>query len=514
MDKRDRINKSEKELQELIIKEKIDGISDAELGKKYGVTHKYIENIITKTQGLNISKLNVSKKIKTLQPKSFHEEQTSVWRFRQRGNWATHSGEYRGNWSPYIPRNIILKYSDPGDLILDYFCGAGTTAVECKLLGRKCIAMDINDQAIELTKRNLKFSVQSDQDSLFRQESIDNIYEPQVMVGDARDLSAISENSIDLICAHPPYANIIHYTESNKNDLSSLGFNDFLSEMAKVAKESFRVLKPGKKCAILIGDSRKQKHVIPLGFELIQVYLSAGFKLKELIIKRQYNCKTTGFWYTNSIKHNFLLLSHEYLPIFEKPVENPQKYLMEEKATYGNITPYSKNIKIEGTPKEFETTTVWIFPEKDFDDLLYKNVVERYSSEKKYSFIDFGASLDYPNSLNLREDTELIYATLFLANENSNINQVKHYLNNLSNLVNQVLLQLSKLRYIVIQTSDVRIDDFLEPLAKDITDFIQDNRLWLKEIIIVTSETNAYQNSSDELVIVHQYLLVYEIKHE
>ncbi len=514
MDKRDRINKSEKELQELIIKEKIDGISDAELGKKYGVTHKYIENIITKTQGLNISKLNVSKKIKTLQPKSFHEEQTSVWSFRQRGNWATHSGEYRGNWSPYIPRNIILKYSDPGDLILDYFCGAGTTAVECKLLGRKCIAMDINDQAIELTKRNLKFSVQSDQDSLFRQESIDNIYEPQVMVGDARDLSAISENSIDLICAHPPYANIIHYTESNKNDLSSLGFNDFLSEMAKVAKESFRVLKPGKKCAILIGDSRKQKHVIPLGFELIQVYLSAGFKLKELIIKRQYNCKTTGFWYTNSIKHNFLLLSHEYLPIFEKPVENPQKYLMEEKATYGNITPYSKNIKIEGTPKEFETTTVWIFPEKDFDDLLYKNVVERYSSEKKYSFIDFGASLDYPNSLNLREDTELIYATLFLANENSNINQVKHYLNNLSNLVNQVLLQLSKLRYIVIQTSDVRIDDFLEPLAKDITDFIQDNRLWLKEIIIVTSETNAYQNSSDELVIVHQYLLVYEIKHE
>jgi SAM-dependent methyltransferase len=265
MDKRDIDSKSEKELQELIIKGKKSGISDAELGQKYGVNYKYIENIITKTQGLNISNLTVSKKVKSLQPKFFQEEQTSVWSFRQRGNWATHSGEYRGNWSPYIPRNIILKYSDPGDLVLDYFCGSGTTAVECKLMGRKCIALDINDQAIELTKTNLNFSVDK-QGSLFGRETSGHIYEPQVMVGDARDLSVLPENSIDLICAHPPYANIIHYTESNVNDLSSLGFDDFLAEMAKVAKESFRVLKPGKKCAIWIGDSRNQKHVNPLGF--------------------------------------------------------------------------------------------------------------------------------------------------------------------------------------------------------------------------------------------------------
>ena len=86
-----------------------------------------------------------------------------VWSFKQRGSWATHSGEYRGNWSPYIPRNVILKYSKPGELILDYFCGAGTTAVEAKLLGRKCIAFDINDKAIELAKRNVDFEVDPQQ---------------------------------------------------------------------------------------------------------------------------------------------------------------------------------------------------------------------------------------------------------------------------------------------------------------------------------------------------------------
>jgi len=54
-------------------------------------------------------------------------------------------------------------YINPGELVLDYFCGAGTTAVECKLLNRRCIALDIdiNDKAIELVKENVNFNVES-----------------------------------------------------------------------------------------------------------------------------------------------------------------------------------------------------------------------------------------------------------------------------------------------------------------------------------------------------------------
>jgi len=289
--------KAEGKLHEAILQEKIKGTPDLEIGQKYGVTFRYIERLITRSQGLNISALKVSKKIKTLHPKDFKEEQTTVWSFKQRGNWATHSGEYRGNWSPYIPRNVIIKYSKPGELVLDYFCGAGTTAVECELLGRKCIAIDINDKAIELAKKNINFSVESQQLTFVNKESHLEVYKPELKVGDARDLSFLQDNSIDLICAHPPYANIIHYTDSKEGDLSFFDIDDFLKEMTKVAKESFRVLKPGRQCAILIGDTRRKKHVIPLGFKLINVYLDAGFKLRELVIKRQHNCKTTGFWY-------------------------------------------------------------------------------------------------------------------------------------------------------------------------------------------------------------------------
>ena len=88
--------------------------------------------------------------------------------------------------------------------------------------------------------------------------------------------------------------------------------------MKKVASESYRVLKKDKFCAVLMGDTRKNGHMIPLSFYVMQVFENAGFNLKEMIIKEQHNCKATGFWKTNSIKYNFLLIAHEHLFIFRK----------------------------------------------------------------------------------------------------------------------------------------------------------------------------------------------------
>ncbi|MCH6559345.1 site-specific DNA-methyltransferase, partial [candidate division KSB1 bacterium] len=100
--------------------------------------------------------------------------------------------------------------------------------------------------------------------------------------------------------------------------LSRFDVDEFLKEMHQVAQESFRVLKGGHYCAVLIGDLRKNKRVVPLGFMLMRAYLRAGFILKEIIIKEQHNCQTTDEWREKSLKYNFLLLAHEYLPVFEK----------------------------------------------------------------------------------------------------------------------------------------------------------------------------------------------------
>lgn len=509
--------KSEKELQEAILQEKARGTSDLEIGKMYGVTFKYIERLITKSQGLNISTLKFSKKVKTLYPKDFEEKKTSVWSFKQRGNWATHSGEYRGNWSPYIPRNVILKYSKQGDLVLDYFCGAGTTAVECKLLGRKCIAVDINDKAIELAKKNIDFSIESEQLNLIGEANHLKIYEPQLMVGDARELSFLEDNSIDLICAHPPYANILHYTDFKEGDLSFLDIDDFLKEMSKVARESFRVLKPGKQCAILIGDTRRRKHVIPLGFKLINVYLNAGFKLRELVIKRQHNCKTTGFWYANSIKYNFLLLAHEYLPIFEKPKTPLPLSVREKGIDYGLVVPTLEKAQLKRKLDGLETTTVWIFPENDFEKCLNKNVIDRYSNGKDYSIITFDSHSKNETNFterNIQKDKELLFIKSPFLNRNPSRSNIEHYLKEINEIIKKELPIINKGGFLVIQTQDIRIDGYIEPLAKRLVDILIFDNLWLKEIIVTTQDRNnsLAQNSKDYLKIVHQYLLVYEVK--
>ena len=114
------------------------------------------------------------------------------------------------------------------------------------------------------------------------------------------------------------YADIIHYSEDIDGDMSLMTIKDFLFEIGKVADECYRVLKKDKFCAILMGDTRKKGMVQPLAFETMRIFEMAGFKTKEIIIKEQHNCKATGYWKTNSIKFNFLLLAHEYLFVFKK----------------------------------------------------------------------------------------------------------------------------------------------------------------------------------------------------
>ena len=247
----------------------------------------------------------MNKKIKKWEPDNFELELNSVWSFKERGDWATHDAKWRGNWSPYIPRNLILRYTNEKDLILDQFIGGGTTLVEAKLLNRNIIGVDVNDVAIERCKEKIDFEFK-------------NSGKVYIHKGDARKLNFIKNETIDFICTHPPYANIIKYSEDIEEDLSHLKIPEFLKEMKKVASESYRVLKKDKFCAILMGDTRIKGHIQPLGFEVMKVFEKVGFKLKEIIIKEQHNCKATGYWKTNSIKYNFFLIAHEYLFIFKK----------------------------------------------------------------------------------------------------------------------------------------------------------------------------------------------------
>ena len=239
------------------------------------------------------------------EPDDFTLQTTSVWSFPDRGKWATHNASYRGNWSPYIPRNIILRYSNEENLVLDQFAGGGTTLVEAKLLNRNINGVDVNPVALTTCTKKCAFS----------REGCGKVY---VKAGDARNLSFIPDERIDLVCTHPPYANIIKYSTDIEGDISRVSVKQFLIEMRSVANESYRVLKKEKFCAILMGDIRQRGYVFPLGFKTMETFQRAGFRIKEIILKEQHNCRATGKWLNRSKESDFLLLAHEYLFIFRK----------------------------------------------------------------------------------------------------------------------------------------------------------------------------------------------------
>lgn len=210
------------------------------------------------------------KKIKKWEPEDFELEMTTHWSFPKRGDWATHDAKWRGNWSPYIPRNILLRYSQEGDLVLDQFAGGGTTLVEAKLLNRNIVGVDCNDMALARCEEKIDFEHDGAEGKVLLRK------------GDARNLDFVTDESIDLICTHPPYANIIKYSDGIPEDLSQLKIKDFLEAMKPVANECYRVLKKDKFCAVLMGDTRQKGCMQPMSFDVMKIFQDAGFTLKRV----------------------------------------------------------------------------------------------------------------------------------------------------------------------------------------------------------------------------------------
>lgn len=255
---------------------------------------------------------------------------TTVWSFPRRGRWATHRGNYRGNWPPQLVRALIQLYTKPGDIVLDPMVGGGTTCVEAKLLGRHCIGVDLSYDAVMLTLHRL-YWLEKHLEKIDLSEvdgvPLDLIRNASVTVyhGDARRLDLVDESSVQLVAMHPPYYNIIRYTKRRDRgqipgDLSSTSsLEEYLSMLGDVSVEAFRVLKPGGILGVLLGDTRVKKHYVPITHYALDVLFSAGFLLREEVVKIQHRMKTTRERWSRRSR-DFLLIYHEKLYIMRKPL--------------------------------------------------------------------------------------------------------------------------------------------------------------------------------------------------
>ena len=92
----------------------------------------------------------------------------------------------------------------------------------------------------------------------------------RIVRGDARDLSGLEDRSVHLVVTSPPYWTLKEYNEGD-GQLGAIGdYERFVAELATVWKECHRVLVPGGRLVIVVGDvclSRRRhgRHaVVPL----------------------------------------------------------------------------------------------------------------------------------------------------------------------------------------------------------------------------------------------------------
>lgn len=218
-------------------------------------------------------------------------ETTTLWDYPKQSYGKTPKGDnkFQGVTPAFIIWNLIQRYTERGDLVVDPMAGSGTTIDVSKEEGRKVIGYDLTPK------------------------------HPEVIQNDARKIP-LPDESADLVFIDSPYGDNVKYSE-NPEDIGRISCEDerFYHELEKVAIEVHRILKPGKVMAWLIGDQWVKKNFTPVGFKLYE-RLTKYFETVDLIcVVRRGQSSHTGLWHYRAKKNNFYLRGFKYLFIMRKP---------------------------------------------------------------------------------------------------------------------------------------------------------------------------------------------------
>lgn len=218
-------------------------------------------------------------------------ESTTLWDYPRQsyGKKPKGNNKYAGVTPAFIIYNLVKRYTEPNDLVVDPMAGSGTTVDVCREEGRRCIAYDIVPAS------------------------------PNVVSNDARKIP-LDDKSVDLVFIDSPYGDNIAYNTHEKNiGRISAEADEFYQDLEKVMSECYRILKPGKVLGWLIGDQWVKKKFTPVGFNIYQG-LCKNFETLDIIcVARRSQTSNTGIWYNRALRFNFYLRGFKYLFIMKKP---------------------------------------------------------------------------------------------------------------------------------------------------------------------------------------------------
>jgi len=233
-------------------------------------------------------------------------ETTTLWDYPKQSYGATPKGnnKFQGVTPAFIIWNMIQRYTKPGDLIVDPMCGSGTTLDVALDENRKAICYDIHPQRSDIIKN------------------------------DARKIP-LKDDSVDMVFIDSPYGDNVNYG-SDPRDIGKISAEDekFYTELDKVAKEIYRILKPGKVVGWLIGDQWVKRKFTHVGFK-IYAMLDKYFEPVDLVcVTRQNQSSNTGVWHYRARKFNFFLRGFKYLIIMRKPEKKEKENAAKQKVNW------------------------------------------------------------------------------------------------------------------------------------------------------------------------------------
>lgn len=272
---------------------------------------KRLKKSLTETKHSKINDLNLNRW------KEYDDIITdSLWILNKRDNSGAHHAGYWGNFIPQIPNQLLRRYTKKDDWVLDPFLGSGTTLIEAQRLGRNAVGVELSKKVLYQTKKNIAKEANPDKVKL------EFVNGDSASVDLQKVISDLDIKSVQFQIFHPPYWDIIKFSES-KSDLSNAkSIDDFLQSFGKILDNCLPHLDKKRYAAVVISDKYSAGEWIPLGFYVMQEFLKRGMILKSTIVKNfdETTAKRNQkeLWRYRAFAGGFYVFKHEYIFVFQK----------------------------------------------------------------------------------------------------------------------------------------------------------------------------------------------------
>jgi 16S rRNA G966 N2-methylase RsmD len=274
----------------------------------------YIDRLI---KSINEEKIGKDNDINLNRWKEYEDIYTdSLWIIDRRDSSGVHSADYWGNFIPQIPYQMMRRYTKRGDWVLDTFSGSGTTLIEGQRLGRNCIGIEIQKRMVDYS-RHLVMAEPNPHNV-----TIDIVEGDSTSINYPSVLERHGIKSVQLIIMHPPYFDIIKFSESKRDLSNARSVEEFLEMLGLVVENSSKVLDKNRYLILVIGDKYAKGEWIPLGFYAMNEVLKRGFSLKSIVVK---NFEDTSakrhqkeLWRYRALAGGFYVFKHEYIFVFRR----------------------------------------------------------------------------------------------------------------------------------------------------------------------------------------------------